>query len=260
MVPEKADAKTFWEHIHRYRFAALLVKGRRVLDIACGEGYGAAALLQAGAASLTAVDVSAEACAHAARRYGLKTLVGDARQIPLADASVDVVVSFETIEHLPDPGRFLDECRRVLVPGGTLVVSTPNREVYDKLAPDNPYHVQELDRAEFAALLGARFGPVAMYTQCPRTVAWWSPRALAAGQSFWHTRHGLGPVRRLLQKLFLGHTLAPAALAAARENPVAAILQNPRPLAHLANPHAIRPEFPAARETPVYFVAVARRV
>ncbi|MDR3457306.1 MAG: class I SAM-dependent methyltransferase [Verrucomicrobiae bacterium] len=259
MVPEKADVKTFWEHIHRYRFAVPLVKGKRVLDIACGEGYGAAALVAAGAASVTAVDNSAAACAHAARRYGLKTLVGDAQQIPLADASVEVVVSFETIEHLPDPGRFLAECFRVLAPGGTLVISTPNRIVYHELVPANPYHVQELDRAEFAALLGARFGAIALYTQCPRTAAWWVPRALAAGRSFWHMQHGLGPVRRLLQKLLLGDTLSAAALAAARENPVAAILQPPRPLAQLADPYAIRPECLAARETPVYFVAVARR-
>ena len=259
MVPEKADAKTFWEHIHRYRFAVPLVRGKRVLDIACGEGYGAAALLRAGAASVTGVDVSAETCAHAAQRYGLNTLVGDAQQIPLADASVDVVVSFETIEHISDPGRFLDECARVLAPGGTIVISTPNRAVYDELVPVNPYHVKELDRAEFIALLGARFRSITLFTQCPRMAAWWAPRALAAGHSFWHMQRGVGPVRRLLQRLFLRDTLSPAVLAEARENPVAAILKKPRPLAHLADPHAIRPEDRAARETPVYFVAVARR-
>jgi len=259
MVPEKADVQTFWEHIHRYRFAVPLVRGLRVLDIACGEGYGAAALLAAGAASVTGVDVSAETCAHAARRYGLQTIVGDAQNIPLAAASMDVVVSFETIEHLPDPARFLAECARVLVPGGTLVISTPNRAVYHELVPENPYHVKELDRAEFIALLGARFGSIRLYTQCLRATAWWSPLALSDGQSCWQRRRGFGPARRLLQKVFLGDTLSPATLAVARANPVAAILQASRPLARFADPHAIRPEATAARETPVYYVAIARR-
>src|ERR1017187_1344633 len=142
MVPEKADANTFWEHIYRYRFATTFVNGKKVLDIACGEGYGAAALMQSGATSVIGVDVSPEACEHATHRYGIKTRLGDAQNIPLENASVDTVVSFETIEHLARPEKFLDECVRVLAPGGQIIISTPNRDVYLLHAPQNPYHVR----------------------------------------------------------------------------------------------------------------------
>ena len=75
-------ARIFWEHIERYRFAKGFVSGRRVLDIACGEGYGAGALVKAGAASLTAVDISNEACKHARGKYGVDARLGDAQAIP----------------------------------------------------------------------------------------------------------------------------------------------------------------------------------
>ena len=105
MVPEGADAYTFWEHIYRYRFAAAWVEGKNVLDIACGEGYGTAAMLRSGAASVIGVDVSPEACEHAARRYGIKTRLGDAQNVPLENASVDTIISFETIEHVSRPEK-----------------------------------------------------------------------------------------------------------------------------------------------------------
>lgn len=190
MVPEAADASTFWEHVLRYRFAIPFTRGRRVLDIACGEGYGSAALAAGGAASVIGVDVAEEACAHASSRYGIDARVGSAEAIPLADASVDVVVSFETIEHLNDPARFLEECHRVLAPGGCLVISTPNVDIYHKGAPANPFHVHEMTAAEFHAHLSQGFDSIDMRGQClplpkPLTIkgirrlhTWWC--ALAA--------------------------------------------------------------------------------
>src|SRR5687767_6601798 len=89
MLPETTSAVTFWEHIYRYRFAARFVRGRRVLDIACGEGYGAAALLRAGAASVIGVDISEEACEHARQKYGIDARPGSAEQIPLPSQAVD---------------------------------------------------------------------------------------------------------------------------------------------------------------------------
>src|SRR6266536_6693906 len=133
MLPEKAAATTFWEHIYRYRFATRFVRGKRVLDIACGEGYGTAALSRAGAASVIGVDISEETCEHARRKYGVDARQGSADQIPLPAQSIDVVVSFETIEHVERPEAFLDECLRVLAPGGMLVLSTPNREAFQEL-------------------------------------------------------------------------------------------------------------------------------
>ena len=117
MVPDEAHARVFWEHIERYRFAKEFVRGKRVLDIACGEGYGSAALVKAGAASVIGVDISPEICQHARDKYGLDARMGDAQAIPLQDRSIDLVVSFETIEHVDSPDMFIAECARVLSPG-----------------------------------------------------------------------------------------------------------------------------------------------
>ena len=165
MVPEHTDGLTFWEHVERYRFAIEHVRDRRVLDIACGEGYGAAALAAAGSAHVIGVDISAAACAHAHEKYGLETRVGSAETMPLGDGEVDVVVSFETIEHLHDVNAFIRECHRVLSPGGTLIISTPNLPVYHERAPDNPFHHHEMEIDEFQHLLGLGFTNVTLYGQ-----------------------------------------------------------------------------------------------
>ena len=148
MVPGHTSPDTFWEHVYRYRFAMRHAVGKRVLDIACGEGYGAAALLHGGAASVIGLDNSTETCAHARRKYGIDARVGEAEAIPLDSASVDLVVSFETIEHLHRPAAFLAECARVLAPEGLLIVSSPNKDVYAKLDGPNPFHCSELTEEE----------------------------------------------------------------------------------------------------------------
>ena len=176
MLPDEAHARVFWEHIARYRFAKDFVHGKRVLDIACGEGYGSAGLLKAGAVSVIGVDISPDICEHARRRYGVDTRMGDAQTIPLPDQSIDLVVSFETIEHVDSPVTFLDECTRVLVPEGMLIVSTPNRPVYSSDGRQNPFHRMEFDANEFIGLLRARFRSVRLYTQFNHSAAWWSSR------------------------------------------------------------------------------------
>ena len=177
MVPESSDLFTFWEHVYRYAFASRFVKGKRVLDIACGEGYGAAALQKAGAAHVIGVDVSESVCLHARRKYGLDARRGTAEQIPLPDGSVEVIVSFETIEHVPEPHRFLDECVRILAPGGRLIISTPDKEVYGKQRDvKNPFHCSEMTQEEFSSSLGSRFRDTRIYTQRPDSAAWWSAR------------------------------------------------------------------------------------
>ena len=118
MVPEEAHARIFWEHVARYRFAKDFVRGKRVLDIACGEGYGASSLAKAGAASVVGVDIADDVCEHARRKYGIDARTGDAQAIPLPDRSIDLIVSFETIEHVASPAAFLQECARVLAPDG----------------------------------------------------------------------------------------------------------------------------------------------
>src|SRR5262249_12330831 len=153
MVPEHAPPAVFWEHIYRYRFASKFVRNRRVLDIACGEGYGAAALLKAGAASVVGIDICPEVCEHARLKYGIDARVGGAHRIPLPDQSIDLIVSFETIEHIEAPERFLDECCRVLAPEGSLIVSTPNRDFYGGSGSGNPFHCSELSEDEMIALI-----------------------------------------------------------------------------------------------------------
>jgi len=148
------------EHYHRYCLARDLVDGLDVLDVASGEGYGSA-LLAGIARSVIGVEIDPGSVAHAAANYAfpnLSFLNGDALDLPIADATVDVVVSFETLEHVADHQRFLSEVRRVLRPGGLLIVSTPDRSVYsaEGIAP-NLYHVLELTAPEFNALLAQHF-------------------------------------------------------------------------------------------------------
>ena len=115
------------EHHARYRHAAQLVAGRSVLDAGCGVGWGSALLAHAGAARVTGLDIDAGALADATGRTDAATFVrGDLMDLPFADASFDVVVCFEAIEHVLGPLLALDELRRVLAPDGVLTVSSPN--------------------------------------------------------------------------------------------------------------------------------------
>jgi SAM-dependent methyltransferase len=156
------------EHVHRYLFARRFCRGLDILDAASGEGYGSALLGQV-ARRVTGVEKQEAAAAHASAAYGSDTvrfLVGDCLDLPLPDASVDVYVSFETLEHVEAHERLLDEAARVLRPGGLLVISTPDRRVYSEEAGrENPFHLRELDRAEFEALLRTRFAHVALHAQ-----------------------------------------------------------------------------------------------
>ncbi|MFN9968070.1 MAG: methyltransferase domain-containing protein [Lysobacteraceae bacterium] len=158
-----------YEHWHRYAFAMELARGRRVLDAACGEGYGAA-LLARTAASVLGIDVAPEVVAHARARYAhprLRFESGDATRLDgVADGSIDLVVSFETLEHLADHDALLAAFARVLAPDGLLILSTPDRRTYTDLSGvENPHHVRELYREEFEALLGRHFARYRLYGQ-----------------------------------------------------------------------------------------------
>ena len=255
MVPEQAHARTFWEHIARYRFAKDFVRGKRTLDIACGEGYGAAALAKAGASSVVGIDISPEVCEHARRKYGLDARPGDAQAIPLPDRSVDLVVSFETIEHVERPDVFVRECARVLEPDGTLVVSTPNRVVYSGEGTSNPFHRIEFDEGEFVELLRSRFQAVRLYTQFPRSAAWWSPRSLAAERSPWLRIKGFWRLSTWLCPAIRPH-LSPTT----RSRAVDLILARDTPLSSLLNPYIVRGRSARSRERPYLLIAVARGI
>ncbi|WP_426662528.1 glycosyltransferase [Rhodanobacter aciditrophus] len=157
------------EHLHRYAWCAPLVDGKDVLDIACGEGYGSAMLARA-ARKVIGVDISEEAVRHARATYRdvpcLDYMQGNAARIPLPDGSIDVVISFETIEHHDRHDEMVAEIRRVLRPDGVLVMSSPNRTVYSELAGHhNEYHVKELDFNEFDETLRRRFDRIVYFGQ-----------------------------------------------------------------------------------------------
>jgi ubiquinone/menaquinone biosynthesis C-methylase UbiE len=248
MVPEAADRGTFWEHIYRYRFAAQFVQGKRLLDIACGEGYGLAALVKAGAKSAVGVDISEEACLHARKKYGVDARQGSAESIPLSDDSVDVIISFETIEHVEKPGLFLDECVRVLAPGGTLIISTPNKGASDYV---NPFHCSELTEQEFRQILQARFQDAALYAQTPVAVPQFGLRSLAVENLEYRL------LRRIVKVLFTPHLIGDPS-EAVRTSPVSTILGKDSRFSTRINPFAVQQKTFNNDETASYFVAVAR--
>jgi SAM-dependent methyltransferase len=158
-----ADSPWREEHAARYHWAAPQVDGGHVLDIACGTGYGAAILLDAGAGSLVAADLSEAALESSRGRlaaFGERAEVRreDCLALSFPDGTFDAVVSMETIEHLPEPDRFLDEVVRVLRPGGLLLLSTPNALVTNPTGgvPENPFHVHEFTPRELSELVGGR--------------------------------------------------------------------------------------------------------
>jgi SAM-dependent methyltransferase len=166
-----AKGEIWMEHWHRYHFSARWAAGREVVDVACGEGYGSA-LLARGATRVTGIDVSAQAVDHARRAYAevpnLRFVRASCAALPLAAASADLAVSFETLEHIGEQERFLDELARVLRPDGVLVLSCPNKVEYsDKRNYANEFHVRELYRDELAALVAARFPHCRWFGQRP---------------------------------------------------------------------------------------------
>lgn len=176
------------EHWHRYHFASRWVAGKQVLDIACGEGYGSA-LLARRAQNVLGVDVSPESIAHAQKTYAslanAKFVKGSCAAIPAGDASIDVAISFETVEHIREQEEFLGELARVLKPGGVLILSCPNKAEYtDKRGTQNEFHVKELYRDELAALVKKRFAHAAWYGHKPSFYSVIAPEAAtpAAGE------------------------------------------------------------------------------
>jgi ubiquinone/menaquinone biosynthesis C-methylase UbiE len=151
------------EHLHRYSIAIQLVKDKIVLDIACGEGYGANILSQ-NASFVYGVDIDSLTIANAREKYRsdkINFIEGAADNIPLKDKSVDVVVSFETIEHHDKHDEMLQEIKRVLKDDGMLIMSSPEGSG----TSFNPYHIKELSNSEFHELINKYFRNVKYYYQ-----------------------------------------------------------------------------------------------
>lgn len=166
-VPERRDEIAI-EHLHRYAFAMEFCANKDILDIASGEGYGSD-LLATQAKHVTGVDIAREAIEHSQSKYkrsNLRYIEGRADNIPLDASSVDVVVSFETLEHHDMHEEMYAEIKRVLRPGGLLIISTPEKLFYSDLPKfENEYHVKELYLEEFHNLSAKYFKNVSMVFQ-----------------------------------------------------------------------------------------------
>ncbi len=158
----------WYEHYHRYAFAKNLVKEKKVLDAACGEGYGSN-LLSEYAVNVTGLDIDNSSIEHAKNKYkqrNLSFIEGSCSQLPFEDDSFDVVVSFETLEHLSEQKQMLEEFKRVLNKGGILIISTPDKKHYsDATGFVNEHHVKELYKQEFKSLLDEHWQQQTWYAQ-----------------------------------------------------------------------------------------------
>jgi SAM-dependent methyltransferase len=162
-------------HLHRYRLVRQAATGRRVLDFGAGDGYGAQLLAEV-ASEVTAIDADAAEMKAARERYQASNLTFEAGGIDSLErvpaASFDVVVCFEVLEHVgaPEQERLVAALARARAPGGLLVLSTPDKDVKERIYEQlpswrNPFHVRELPRAELDALLTRHFGPVTIVPQ-----------------------------------------------------------------------------------------------
>lgn len=183
-VPWAPDHQMIYEHMHRYNFAASYCAGKRVLDLASGEGYGSAILGKV-ASEVIGVDNDHASVEHARVTYGgdnVRFIEGSMIDPDLfTDQSFDVVVCFEALEHTDDHELLLRVIVGALRPDGLVFISTPDRTIYTELHEHhNPFHVHELDRQEFRDLLVRHFQHAELLTQEVATGS--VMQALDAGQ------------------------------------------------------------------------------
>ena len=180
-MPGKSGRRIEEDHLERYHFASKFVVGRTVLDIACGAGYAAPILVQAGAISYDGVDLNAQLINYDNQTYGANNIRYTIGNICTFDngRQYDLITCFETIEHVPDYRSALQNLFRLLQPGGKLLISSPNRPITSPQAhtlnakPSNAFHVQEFLPDELIRALqavGFTVSPDDLYGQRQRTV------------------------------------------------------------------------------------------
>ncbi|MCX6644918.1 MAG: methyltransferase domain-containing protein [bacterium] len=154
VVPGKSPADLIEEHRARYEFALEFVKGKKIIDIGCGSGYGTSMLATA-AEKVVGVDISEEAILSAGERYSsgnVEFRVGGVSGLQFRDGEFDAGVCFEVIEHIENPQALLKEACRVIKDGGVFIASTPNSAVKVS-SQKNPFHFREYSLSEFRELL-----------------------------------------------------------------------------------------------------------
>jgi SAM-dependent methyltransferase len=198
-----------YQHEERYRFAANMAADQRVLDAACGNGYGSVLMRERGAESVAGVDLDWDAVQQAAR-FHRRERVGFARTsatgLPFRDATFDLFVSLETVEHIDDDAAYVAEARRVLKQDGTFICSTPNRAVLNpgrelRDRPFNSFHVREYTRPELEQLLGREFRTIRWFGQSV-FASWYVAFLTAIGRRLPMLAVRLHQLRKLLGALF----------------------------------------------------------
>jgi ubiquinone/menaquinone biosynthesis C-methylase UbiE/glycosyltransferase involved in cell wall biosynthesis len=168
-LPWIEDAAIGYEHLHRYRLAKEFVKGKKVLDLASGEGYGSF-MLAGEAESVVGIDIDPVTITHASSKYikeNLKFIIGSITENPIEGEKIfDVIVCFEALEHVEDHDKLLKEVKRLLKGKGIFIVSTPNKYYYsDQSNYQNPFHLKELYFDEFKVFLNNNFKHTLIYGQ-----------------------------------------------------------------------------------------------
>ena len=185
----------FRRHLAVYEWIGARVIGRRVLDMACGEGYGSEVLWRS-AASVVGVDANPEAHEHARLRYPRQNLRFERGLVETygEPGTFDAVVFLQTIEHVQDPVAVLEHFAELLAPGCVAFVSTPNLltlAVPGADKSDNPWHVKEYRAGEFRPLCESVFGTVELLGLFHARRLRLHELALAGGWDAVHARLGI---------------------------------------------------------------------
>ena len=171
--PAEGDEQSRIWHVGRYKFAQAYATGGTVLDIACGNGYGTDLLREAGASHTVGVDISLESvrrARHSSPSTAISYLLMDGRSLGLENEVFDLVVSFETIEHIHEFDKFLFELHRVLRPAAKCIISTPNKAYWQDRTQKNPFHVVEFGERELRDALAPYFDSVTLFGQALSSV------------------------------------------------------------------------------------------
>ncbi len=160
-IPWMQGSLIHYEHLHRYAIASQLVRGKNVLDLACGEGYGSH-LLSKDAKFVVGIDIDKNTVKHAQDKYkvqNLEFIQGSIVKLPIQNKNkFDVIICFEGIEHIEEHEQFLSEAKRILKKDGLFIISSPNKKTYsDDQKFENPFHRKELYFNEFRELLNKFF-------------------------------------------------------------------------------------------------------
>ena len=169
VVPGELSWEEFGlEHQQRYEFFNSFYSGKKILDAACGSGYGSFHISNSGASSVLGLDISDESISFAKKKYtnpNLEFRKADCSDLRILNQKFDTIVSFETLEHLNDPHLFIKSASEILNPGGFFICSTPNKMRLSGAGHMNQFHLNELNYTDFYKAMGTSFTIHACYHQ-----------------------------------------------------------------------------------------------